>query len=218
MRAVKILLGALLALLGVTLFLRWLSGRRSLPCPTWLSGLLENPWTDNFAGTEATLERIGLRPGQRVLEVGPGPGRLLIPAARRVQPGGEVVGLDIQPGMRSMLQARADRAGLTNLTAVLGDASRPNFPPGSFDVIYMVTVLGEIPDKEAALRHCYSALRPGGRLSITEILPDPHYQLTGRVRQLADAAGFCFEASYGPLHFRTLNFTKPDPIESQSHG
>jgi len=208
MRTVKIILGWLLALLGFTLFWRWLSGRRSLPCPTWLAGLLENPWTDNFAGTEATLDRIGLQPGQRVLEVGPGPGRLLIPAARRVLPGGEVFGLDIQPGMLSRLQARAERAGLSNLTMVLGDASRSNFPPGSFDIIYMVTVLGEIPDKQAALRECWAALRPGGRLSITEILPDPHYQLAGKVRQLAEAAGFQFEASCGPLYFRTQNFTR----------
>ena len=43
MRTVKIILGWLLALLGFTLFWRWLSGRRSLPCPTWLAGLLENP-------------------------------------------------------------------------------------------------------------------------------------------------------------------------------
>ncbi len=208
MRTVKIILGWLLALLGFTLFWRWLSGRRSLPCPTWLAGLLENPYTNRFAGTEATLDRIGLRPGQRVLEVGPGPGRLLIPAARRVLPGGEVFGLDIQPGMLSRLQARAEQAGLSNLTMVLGDASRPNFPPGSFDIIYMVTVLGEIPDKQAALRECWAALRPGGRLSITEILPDPHYQAPGKVRQMAESAGFQFEASCGPLYFRTQNFTR----------
>ncbi len=52
---------------------------------------------------------LGLRPGQRVLEVGPGPGKLLVPAARLVLPDGEAVGLELQPGMARRLAARAER-------------------------------------------------------------------------------------------------------------
>jgi len=54
---------------------------------------------DRVLGAKTTLDRIGLRPGLCMLEVCPGHGRLLIPAAQRVLPGGEVVRLDIQPGM-----------------------------------------------------------------------------------------------------------------------
>jgi ubiquinone/menaquinone biosynthesis C-methylase UbiE len=116
---------------------------------------------------------MGLRPGQRVLEIGPGPGRVLIPAARQVLPGGEVVGLEIQPGMLDRLKARAAQSGVTNLTAVLGDATQPHFPPESFDVVYLCTALAEIRDREEALRQCWQALKPGGRLSITEVMVDP---------------------------------------------
>lgn len=198
----------LLALVAANLWWRWASRRRSLPCPTWLAGFVDGPVMDKVLGTQTTLDRIGLRPGYRVLEIGPGPGRLLIPAARRVLPGGEVVGLDIQPGMIERLKARAAQAGVSNLTTIVGDAVQPHFPPESFDVIYFCTVLGEIPDREAALQQCYAALKPGGLLSITEIFPDPHYQSRATVRRLAESAGFRLQAMQGPWYFFTANFAK----------
>ncbi len=85
-----------------------------------------------FNGTRITLDRLGLRPGQKVLEIGPGPGRLLIPAAKQVQPEGEAVGIDIQPAMIERLKARANQAGITNLRAILGDASKAHVPGGEF--------------------------------------------------------------------------------------
>ena len=208
MRFIKRLIFLLGIVTAVSLLWRWQSRRQSLPCPTWLAGFLENPLTDKLIGTQTTLGRIGLEPGQRVLEIGPGPGRLLIPAARRVLPGGAVVGLDIQPGMIERLKERAARAGVSNLTAVVGDATQLHFPPESFDLIYLCTVLGEIPDREAALRQCYAALKPGGILSITEIFPDPHYQSRATVQQLAESAGFRQKMMAGPWYFFTANFSK----------
>lgn len=208
-RLILWLLGSLV--LGSLLW-RWFSRRRSLPCPTWLSGLVEGPVMDRVLGTQTTLDRIGLKPGQNVLEVGPGPGRLLIPAARRVQPGGEVVGLDIQPGMIERLKVRAAQAGVSNLKASLGDATHSNVPPESFDVIYFCTVLGEIPDRAAALYQCHVALKPGGLLSITEIFPDPHYQSRATVQRLAEAAGFQLKEMHGPWYFFTANFVKNEAL------
>ncbi|MCQ3975182.1 MAG: hypothetical protein DPW09_17205 [Anaerolineae bacterium] len=208
MMILKILSVLLIALVIGNLWWRWASRRRSLPCPTWLAGFVEGPVMDRVLGTQSTLDRIGLKPGQRVLEVGPGPGRLLIPAARRVQPGGEVVGLDIQPGMIERLKMRAAQAGVPNLKAILGDATQPHVPPESFDVVYLCTVLGEIPDRKAALRQCYLALKPGGLLSVTEIFPDPHYQSRTTVQRLAETAGFRLREVHGPWYFFTANFVK----------
>lgn len=164
---------------------------------------------DHVLGTQITLDRIGLAPGLRVLEVGPGPGRLLIPAARRVQPGGEVVGLEVQPGMIERLNTRSSQAGVSNLTSILGDAAQPNVPAESFDVVFLCTVLGEIPDRDAALQECYKALKPGGTLSITEIFPDPHYQNRAIVMDLCQRVGFTPDRYWGsPLSF-TQNFIKP---------
>lgn len=187
---------------------RRLSRRFTLPCPTWLAGMLESAWSDRVLGTSATLDRIGLKPGARVLEVGPGPGRLLVPAARRVRPDGYVVGLDIQSGMLERLKTKAVRKGVSNLCAVEGDATQPHFAPNTFDVIYFCTALGEIPDRAAALRESYAALRPGGRLSITEIFPDPHYESQKTVARLALEAGFQPETLYGHWYMYTFNFSK----------
>ena len=59
------------------------------------------------------------------------------------------------------------------------------FRANNFDRALLVTVLGEIPDRDAALRAIFDALKPGGILSITEILRDPHYQRRTTVLRLA---------------------------------
>ena len=208
MRLARILGLAGLTLIGLSLWWRWAARRRSLPCPTWFAAGLESPLMDRLMGTERTLNQMGLRPGQRVLEIGPGPGRLLLPAARRVLPGGEVAGLDVQPGMIERLNARAARAGITNLTTVIGDAAQPHFAPRSFDLVFLSTVLGEIPDQPAALGQAHTALKPEGMLSITEVFPDPHYQSPAAVRRLAEASGFRLREIHGPWYRFTANFVK----------
>ena len=158
----------------IVVFVGWRLASRvwSLPCPSLVGWALESAFYGRITGTGKTLDRIGLKPGQRVLEVGPGPGRLLIPAARRVLPAGEVVGIDIQPGIVERLKERAKSANITNLTAILGDATQPIVPEASFDVAFLVTTLGEIPDRAGAIAQCFRALKSGGILSISEMLPD----------------------------------------------
>lgn len=188
---------------------RWASRVWSLPCPSLVGWALESAFYGRITGTEKTLERIGLKPGQRVLEVGPGPGRLLIPAAKKVFPDGGVVGIDIQPGMIERLKERAKTAYITNLTAFLGDATQPIVPEASFDVAFLVTTLGEIPDRAAALAQCFRALKSGGVLSVSEMLPDPHYQSKATVKRLAEAAGFQIQSVEGGAWLFTANFVKP---------
>lgn len=206
-----VLIGAaVLATFGaIALGWRWASRVWPLPCPSLVGWALESPLYARVTGTQRTLERLGLRPGQRVLEIGPGPGRLLIPAARGVLPGGEVVGIDIQPGMIQRLNERARKLGLANLTAIVGDATQPIVPPATFDLALLVTTLGEIPDRSAALAQCFRALKTGGVLSITEMLPDPHYQSKKTVRRLAEEAGFRLQSITGGAWLFTANFVKP---------
>ena len=82
-------------------------------------------------------------------------------------------------------------------------------PSQSVDLIYLCTVLGEIPDRMAALRHCFDALRPGGRLSIAEIVLDPHFQSRAKLSTLAEAAGFVPTEVAGNWRMYTANFRKP---------
>lgn len=159
-------LGIIAAIIAVLLcfFLgwRWASRQWQLPCPSLLGWALETRLYDRLSGTSATLDRMKLEPGQRILEIGPGPGRLLIPAAKRIQPGGEAVGIDIQPGMVDRLRARAAEAEVTNLTAILGDATKPHIENGSFRSI-AVHRKRRHPDR---LQRC----RPGCRVRFPKVV------------------------------------------------
>jgi ubiquinone/menaquinone biosynthesis C-methylase UbiE len=209
LQATLIVMAVIVTVLLIFIGWRWASRAWSLPCPSLVGWALESPFYRRITGTEKTLERIGLKPGQRVLEVGPGPGRLLLSAAQRVLPNGEVVGIDIQPGMVERLKERAKAANITNLTAILGDATQAIVPAMSFDVAFLVTTLGEIPDRAAALKQCFRALKTGGVLSVSEMLPDPHYQSKATVRRLAEAAGFRIQSVVGGAWLFTANFVKP---------
>jgi ubiquinone/menaquinone biosynthesis C-methylase UbiE len=203
---IGILLGIVALFLAFNLGWRWASRVWSLPCPSLIARGFDNPLVHRL--TRTTLDRLELRPGQRILELGPGPGRLLIPAAQRVLPGGEAVGIDIQQRMIDRLKVRAQKAGVTNLTTILGDATQQHVPEGSFDLVFLCTALGEIPDRPAALRQCHRALKPGGVLSITEIIGDPHYQRRSVVQHLAEAAGFRLQAVQGRWWFYSARFVK----------
>ncbi len=208
---------AILALLGAAIALWWrgTGRRRPLPCPPWLTGLVENPYVERLAGAQLLLDRAGIAAGMRVLDAGCGPGRLTLPAARRVGPAGDVVALDAQPRMLEELTRRVHAAGLANVRTMFGGLGegtlQGKLQPGGFDRALLVTVLGELPDRLGGLREIFAALRPGGMLSVTEVLPDPHYQSQATVRDLAEDAGFEVRDVYGKSLAYTMNLVKPGP-------
>ncbi|HEX7557387.1 MAG TPA: methyltransferase domain-containing protein, partial [Leptolinea sp.] len=178
------------------------------PCPPWLGWLLENPLTRGMHA-DLLVKRAGLKPGMRVLDAGCGPGRVTIPAALAVGSEGEIIALDMQPAMLDAARKRAKAAGLTNIRFMLSGLGENMLSENHFDRVFLVTVLGEIPNRIAALKEIASALKPGGVLSITEIIPDPHYQPRHTVRQLAFAAGLMEVDFFGNAMVYTLNFRKP---------
>ena len=103
-----------------------------------------------------------------------------------------------------------EEAGIRNLIPRLSDITVDHeLPSDSVDRAWLVTVLGEIPDRPAALKNLYRILRPGGTLSVTEILGDPHYQRRETVLRLAGDAGFKPTQYWSTLLAFTQNFTKP---------
>jgi len=207
-----ILIGFGLIGLGLLIAFGWrfISRRATLPCPVWLGWLVEldNPFTKiNRAGT--IVRNLGLQSGMHVLDVGCGPGRLTIPIAQQVGPKGKVVAMDIQPGMLRRAQAKAQAASLSNIQFLQAGAGTGKLERNQYDRAVLVTVLGEIPDRGAAVQEIFDALKPGGLLSVTELIFDPHFQSRGAVLRLATSVGFSEQMHFGNRLTFTLNFEKP---------
>lgn len=119
----------------------------------------------------ADYERLGLRPGDRLLDLGCGFGRHAYEAMRR---GARVVACDMAlPELRSVLdtadamRAAGEIAPSLSTTSVNGDATRLPFADESFDRVIASEVMEHVPDDDAALSELTRVLRPGGTIAIT---------------------------------------------------
>jgi ubiquinone/menaquinone biosynthesis C-methylase UbiE len=178
----------------------------SSPCPAALARLVDNPIRRRYM--RPVLDRVGVQAGERVLELGPGPGAFTVDAARRVGPEGQLVAVDIQPTMIAQVERRVREAGLANVETHVASAHALPLDDGSVDLAFLITVLPEIPDRGRALAELHRVLRPGGVLSITEEFSDPDYLFLSETIRLVEAAGFRFEQRFGSFWVYTVNFSK----------
>jgi ubiquinone/menaquinone biosynthesis C-methylase UbiE len=162
----------LVALIALWPVLRLVSLARPSPYPPWLTQMLEGPMRRRWANRDRCLDESGLMAGMRALEVGPGGGYVTAAAVERVAPDGRLVCLDVQ---LDMLRQVRDRLGPRSPALVCGSVTALPLRDGVFDLVLLVSVLGEVPDQDAALHECRRVLRPGGTISVTESLPDPDY-------------------------------------------
>jgi len=208
--AADIVAGAASVIVLVGIVWSVLARSRRIPCQVWLAWLVEldNPFTRTNRA-DVIIDRSDVRPGMAVLDLGCGPGRLTVPLARRVGAQGHVVAVDIRDGMLDRARDKARAAGLTNIQFIRGAAGEVALGNDRFDRTFLVTVLGEIPDRDAALKEIFAALKPGGTLSVTEVVFDPHFQTRGRVVRRAEAVGFREAARHGKRFAFTLILQKP---------
>jgi protein-L-isoaspartate O-methyltransferase len=149
------------------------------------------------------------KPGERILEVGPGTGYYTLDAAEWVKPDGQVDILDLQQEMLDHTMRRATEAGLANVIPTQSDATAMPYEDATFDAAYLTTVLGEIPDQDAAFRELTRVLKPGGRLAVGELLGDPHYVRLAPMRLRASGAGLTYERRVGNALGYFARFKKP---------
>lgn len=147
-------------------------------------------------------EALAPAPGQRLLEVGPGTGYYALEVARWIGPDGRLDVFDLQQDMLDHTLRRADERGIANIAPTQGDARALGYEDGTFDGAYLVTVLGEIPDQEEALRELARVVKPGGRVVVGELFGDPHWVSPAKLRARAERAGLRFETRLGsPLGY-----------------
>jgi ubiquinone/menaquinone biosynthesis C-methylase UbiE len=178
----------------------------AMPCPSSLAWLVDNPIRRRYM--RPVLDRVGICLGERVLELGPGPGAFTVDAARRTGLEGRVIAVDIQPEMIAQVERRVREAGLTNIETHVASAYDLPIDDESVDRAFLITVLPEVPDQAQALAELRRVLRPGGLLSITEEFTDPDYPFAFETVRRVEAAGFSLERRFGNFWCYTLNFSR----------
>jgi ubiquinone/menaquinone biosynthesis C-methylase UbiE len=140
---------------------------------------------------------LGARPGERVLEIGPGTGLQALHVAGLLDARGRLDIIDIQQPMLDHVMRRAAARNIGPIVPARADARELPFDDASFNAAYLVTVLGEIPDPPAAMREIRRVLKPGGRLVVGEFL-DRHYVPLVTLLRYANDAGLQASAWLGP--------------------
>lgn len=140
-----------------------------------------------------------------MLEVGCGPGYFSLEVSRHV-PRGHLLLVDLQQGMLDIAMRRIKRAGLTNAECMRADVTALPLEAGSFDVVFLVWVLGEVKDIPACLGEVRRVLKPGGLLSITEQSVTPDFVPLAALREYAEQIGFMLERLHGGSRNFTANF------------
>lgn len=125
--------------------------------------------TESFAGVGNPLSLVQLHPGQTVLDLGCGAGLDSLLAARRVTPGGKIIGLDMTQEMVDKARRNAQTLGLSNVE--FRSATIDNIPleNATVDVSFSNGVFNLCLDKPKAIAEVFRVLRPGGRLVMADI-------------------------------------------------
>jgi SAM-dependent methyltransferase len=160
------------------------------------NGAREEPMASPF-GT-AMLDRVDLRAGDRVLDVGCGSTTTTLEAATRVLPGGSVTGVDIAGDVLEHARFRATNAGVVNIDFVVADAAVHDLGEGGFDVVISRFGVMFFADPAAAFANLQRSLRPGGRLAI--VVP----------RGPADNELIKVSVAAAAPHLGTPDFDQPD--------
>ena len=209
LKVILIILGAILLWQVLTRIIRKLY---HFPAPAFIGRFLDSDIRRWRQPPDKLIERSGIEPGMTVIDLGCGSGAFTPFVARVVGEQGKVYAVDIQPAMLKQLErklADAENQGIRNVEWKQASAYDLPFEEGALDLVYMVAVLQEIPDRGRALREIRRVLKPGGIIAVTEILPDPDYPLRSTTIKICQREGFILDGNFGNLWNYTVRFKKP---------
>jgi ubiquinone/menaquinone biosynthesis C-methylase UbiE len=206
-----LVLWIVLAVLVVLIIGRILRKLWHFPAPAYLGYLLSSRLRRWIYPPQQLIERSGIKPGMVAIDLGCGSGAFTPDVARAVGDEGRVYAVDIRPAMLRQVAnklAREEFRDIRNIEIKQADACGLPFEDESIDLVYMVAVLPEIPDRARALKEIYRVLRPGGTLAVTEIVQDPDYSLKSTTIRICRRNGFTMETSAGHIWNYTVRFKK----------
>lgn len=150
---------------------------------------LPDSLTESFAGCGNPVALASLKKGEIVLDLGSGAGLDVFLAAKEVGESGRVIGVDMTPEMVQKAEENAAKLGVTNVEFRQGDIEKLPVDDNSVDVIISNCVINLAPDKNEVFREAFRALRPGGRVMISDIVLEK--QLPKAVRDQVAAYTGC---------------------------
>jgi ubiquinone/menaquinone biosynthesis C-methylase UbiE len=152
--------------IGVTPALAQLGSR---PAEDWIARL-ERPERVATLKTTEVIEKLGLKKGDIVADLGAGAGVFSWPLARAVAPG-KLYAVEVDPAFITHLESRKKEQGLANVTAVLGAFDDPKLPE-QVDLAFFHDVLHHVDHRDAYLKKVASYLKPNGRIAVIELDAD----------------------------------------------
>jgi ubiquinone/menaquinone biosynthesis C-methylase UbiE len=165
------------------------------------------PLRNLFLSPGKLIKRLALKEDFTVLEIGPGPG-YFSPHIAKVLSRGKLVLTDIQQEMLAYAKRRLDKRRISNVEYRLGNGKTLDFENASFDRVFMVTVIGEVENKQSYLREIHRILKNDGILSISELAGDPDKLSREALETLVCPEGFKVRARFGSAGNYTTNFEK----------
>ncbi len=178
------------------------------PIPAPLTILIDHPIRRKYwQKPEELAERMQLKAGMTLLEVGPGRGNYTEHFSKVIKPG-TLHAIDIQESVIKRLKSKFEKKGLENIKPRVEDIYNLPFEEESIDRIFMMACLPEIPDPVRALKECKRVLKADGIISFSEIFTDPDYPLRRTEIRWANHAGFELLEQFGNWFIYQLNFRK----------
>ena len=211
LQALKVIGYTILGFGAYQVIMRFIRLNWHFPAPSFITVFLNSRLRARLQNPERVIERSGIKPGQRVLEIGCGGGFFLPYAAQAVGAEGHVVGLDIDEKMleKSLSHLAKTPAHIRERVELIQrSAYHLPFEDASLDVVYLVAALMEIPDPQRCLREVRRVLKPQGVLAVSEFMPDPDYPTRRVTIRTAEGAGFAVEAVEGNTWAYTIRFKK----------